>query len=64
MDTILPSAPSADIAPAAEETICRQKMSLYLEPGNVTAECSEPEGHKGQHYDYAFGKYWGLSEAD
>lgn len=63
MNITSPSAPSADTAPAASATICRQKMQMYLEPGNVTAECSEPEGHEGQHFDSAFGKYWGLGEA-
>lgn len=38
--------------------ICGTKTMLYLEPGNVIAECSEPDGHGGDHFDSAFGKGW------
>jgi len=37
---------------------CRRRLGLFLEPGDIVVECSEPEGHDGPHYDSAFGWEW------
>ena len=42
----------------AEESSCGRKALLYLEPGRVTAECTEPAGHDGIHYDRIFSLGW------
>jgi len=59
MDTILPSESTADTAPAASEATktCGARSMMYL-IAEVIAECTEPEGHKGMHYDTAFSRSW------
>ena len=37
---------------------CGRKALLYLEPGRVTAVCTEPAGHDGIHYDEIFSLGW------
>lgn len=49
------------ISPAS---LCGRKALLYLEPGKVTAECTEPEGHDGIHWDKAFSLGWRSKNAD
>ena len=41
---------------------CGRKALLYLEPGAVTAECTEPAGHDGIHYDRIFSLGWRSSK--
>lgn len=53
------SAPTVVTAPIAVSLNCGRKIALYLEPGTVVAECTEPDGHPGNHYDQAFGRSWG-----
>ena len=57
-----PSALTAATAVAAGKPIslesCRRKALLYLEPGRVTAQCTEPAGHDGIHYDEIFSLGW------
>jgi hypothetical protein len=43
----------------ANRRLCGKRAVLYLEPGRVQAECTEPEGHPGtRHYDKAFAAAW------
>lgn len=58
MDTTLPSARTAATAPAASEaTTCSQRTMMYLTE-EIIAECTEPKGHQGMHYDQAFSRSW------
>ena len=61
-----PNAPTVATAGAAEKPIslesCSRKALLYLEPGAVTAECTEPAGHDGIHYDRIFSLGWRSSK--
>lgn len=58
MDIIFPSALAAATAPPADVTICGKKKEMFL-IAVVQTECTEPRGHKGMHYDSAFGRSWG-----
>jgi hypothetical protein len=58
MDTMPPSASTAATAPAASVATCQRKTILFLVM-EVKAECDEPMGHEGMHYDSAFGRFWG-----
>lgn len=37
--------------------MCGRKTVLPL-IADVTAECTEPKGHEGMHYDAAFSRSW------